>query len=253
MTSADRLVVLDAETTGLDPWTDRIVELALISLRIDENRLVEDDRWSSLFDPERPIPPDATAVNGITDEDVADAPRFSDRAAAVRERLLGTALAGYNSRAFDTVVVDAELRRAGQPGLDLRRAIEIDPYLVWKEIEPRTLRSAHGRWTGEEFSEEAAHGAEADAEAALRVIRGIAEHPRGVGLQRMVNISSDPRLLDRAGRLRLDDEGRVRFAFGRYDGTLAEDVPQAYLRWMSEEDFPRDTIEILEDLEVLPS
>lgn len=245
----DEVIVLDTETTGLDPWEDRIVSLAMIEVQVGEDgSLTERSRWSSLFNPERPIPAEASAVNGIYDEDVADAPTFDEHAALIQRRLDGRIIAGYNSRSFDTAFVDNALRRAGEAGLDFQNIGEIDPFLVWKRIEPRSLRSAHKRWTGEEFSEEQAHGAEADAEAALRVIRGMRDHPRGVGLQEMVNISSDPALLDRAGRLRLDDEGRVRFDFGKYEGTLAEDVPAGYLCWMTQADFPADTLEIVDKL-----
>src|SRR5690606_29949165 len=58
----------DLEATGTDPWHDRIIEIALF--RTDGRG------YSTLVNPHRPIPPEATAVHGITDEDVADAPGF---------------------------------------------------------------------------------------------------------------------------------------------------------------------------------
>lgn len=69
----DQFVVFDTETTGLKPTSERIIELAAI--RFSNGKPVE--RFRTLINPERPIPPDATAVNNITDEMVADAPTIS--------------------------------------------------------------------------------------------------------------------------------------------------------------------------------
>lgn len=66
----DNIVVFDTETTGLAPSKDRIIELAAI--RYTDGKPVS--RFHSYINPERPIPPDATKINGITDDMVADAP-----------------------------------------------------------------------------------------------------------------------------------------------------------------------------------
>jgi DNA polymerase III epsilon subunit family exonuclease len=64
-------VVFDVETTGLERF-DRIVEIGFA--RFEGGKLVKE--WGSLLNPGVPIPPDATAIHGISDDDVADAPRF---------------------------------------------------------------------------------------------------------------------------------------------------------------------------------
>ena len=66
------LVVFDLETTGTDPATDRIVEISALRLETDGSRSIKTRR----LDPERPIPPGATAVHGIRDDDVRGAPTF---------------------------------------------------------------------------------------------------------------------------------------------------------------------------------
>ena len=66
--------VFDCETTGTDPDADEIVSLALVLLDRDG---VETGRFSSLVRPSCPIPEDATAIHGISDADVADAPTFA--------------------------------------------------------------------------------------------------------------------------------------------------------------------------------
>ena len=66
----ERYCLIDVETTGFSPWTDRIVEIACVA--VDGCRVVA--RWSTLVNPGIPIPAEATAVHGITDDMVAAAP-----------------------------------------------------------------------------------------------------------------------------------------------------------------------------------
>src|SRR5690606_5341836 len=73
------LVFLDLETTGLSPAHDRIVELAIIKVTPQGDVLERVRR----FDPGCPIPPEATAVHGIGDDDVRGEPPFARRARAL--------------------------------------------------------------------------------------------------------------------------------------------------------------------------
>jgi len=73
-TRPGRYAVVDVETTGFSPTSDRVVEVACVV--IQDGRV--ERRWSSLVDPERPIPWRASEIHGITDEDVAQAPSFAE-------------------------------------------------------------------------------------------------------------------------------------------------------------------------------
>ncbi len=99
--------VVDVETTGLSPRSDRIIELAVVRLDI-AGRVV--DEWSTRLNPQRSV--GATWVHGISDADVARAPRFGDVAEEVTRRLNGAVFVGHNAR-FDAGFVLAELVRAG--------------------------------------------------------------------------------------------------------------------------------------------
>ena len=100
--------VFDCETTGTDPAVDEIVSLAVVRLDADG---AETARYTRLVRPSRPIPAEATAVHGITDEDVAGAPRF----AAIGEELLalldGAVFVAHNV-SFDLPMVQHAFARA---------------------------------------------------------------------------------------------------------------------------------------------
>jgi len=72
-TCPGRYAVVDIETTGFSPATDRVVEAACVI--VQDGRV--ERRWSSLVRPGRPIPWRATEIHGITDADVAQAPSFA--------------------------------------------------------------------------------------------------------------------------------------------------------------------------------
>jgi DNA polymerase III subunit epsilon len=108
-----RLVVLDTETTGLDPGQGHgLVEVAGVML--DGGEIGE--TWSTLVNPGRPIPPDASAVHGITDAMVLDAPAPASVATDLESRCAGRTLVFHNA-AFDLPFLAALLRRAGRPPL----------------------------------------------------------------------------------------------------------------------------------------
>ena len=103
-----QFAVVDVETTGSQPglW-DRVTEIAIVP--VEQGRVGEP--WSQLVHPGRPIPPMITALTGISDAMVADAPRFADIADDVVARLHGHVFTAHNAP-FDRRFVDAELMRA---------------------------------------------------------------------------------------------------------------------------------------------
>ena len=90
-----QLLYLDTETTGVDPYTDRIVEF---SFQPEGGEVI-----IKRVNPERPIPAEATAVHGITDADVQGLPVFRQYARTIQELITDKILVGYNCRRFDTI------------------------------------------------------------------------------------------------------------------------------------------------------
>lgn len=173
------IAFIDVETTGRDPVNDRIVEMGIVLGQGGE--VVATHNW--LFNPGRAIPPEISAIHGITDADVADKPTFADMAAEILQRLEGAIPAAYNA-VFDRSFVLAELERAGvrtaSPPPAVRREVDwMDPLTFARELykaeESRALGDMAQR-LGIELVQ--AHRATDDAVAALRVLYALAKDPR---------------------------------------------------------------------------
>jgi DNA polymerase III epsilon subunit family exonuclease len=92
----ERYAVVDVETTGFSPSADRVVEVACVA--VDGTRVV--DRWATLVNPGRPIPQRVSAIHGITDAMVADAPPLSFVIHELRRRCAGR-FVGAHCAQFD--------------------------------------------------------------------------------------------------------------------------------------------------------
>jgi DNA polymerase-3 subunit epsilon len=171
-----RFAVIDFETTGLDAEVERAVELAIVCF--DGGQVVRTGHW--LIDPGRPIPPEASAVHGIRDEDVAGKPAFADLLPEVLEALEGRVPVAYNAE-FDRRFLHAEATRAGVVPNDARPPA-LRPDVVW--IDPLVwVRELHKFEKGKKLSDVAqrlgiildnAHRADADAVATGRVLLALA-------------------------------------------------------------------------------
>ena len=116
-----REVVLDTETTGLDPASGhRVVEIGCLEL---VNRIATGRTFHHYLDPERDIPPEATEIHGITAATVAGKPVFADVAGDLLAFLADSALVIHNA-AFDLGFLNAELARIERPQIPARRAVD---------------------------------------------------------------------------------------------------------------------------------
>lgn len=116
-----RQIVLDTETTGLDPATgDRVIEVAAIEIY---NFMPTGQTFHVLVDPERDIPEEATKVHGFTAEMLRGKPLFRDIAQSMLDFLGDSEVIAHNAR-FDFGFLDAELVRAGHKKLDRARMVD---------------------------------------------------------------------------------------------------------------------------------
>lgn len=105
----DEFVVLDVETTGLQPSRQRIIEIAIA--RFSGGAMT--NRWESLCSPGRRVPAYITKLTGIDDDLLQDAPAFEAIADTAVEFLTGGVIVGHNVE-FDLGFLNAELERAGR-------------------------------------------------------------------------------------------------------------------------------------------
>lgn len=180
--AAQKLAVIDFETTGLSPEQDRVIEIGVACF--ENGQLTALKNW--LVNPGIPVPEDARAIHNISDEELAGAPPFAEVVADVRTVVAGHLPVAYNAL-FDRAFLHAELQRAGVVlgdgggGEDAPPAFErevswIDP-LVWvrelhKDEKGHRLTDACGRLG---IALDNAHRAASDAEASGRVLLALAQ------------------------------------------------------------------------------
>ncbi|MFZ3352409.1 MAG: DNA polymerase III subunit epsilon [Xanthobacteraceae bacterium] len=116
-----REIVLDTETTGLDPLQgDRLVEIGCIEL---VNRIPSGQTFHAYLNPERGMPAEAFAVHGLSEEFLKDKPLFATVADAFLG-FLGEAPLVIHNAGFDIGFLNAELERAGRPSIGRERLID---------------------------------------------------------------------------------------------------------------------------------
>ena len=233
------LVFFDLETTGTNIVSDRIVEISY--LKVTANG--EEESKTRLINPEMPIPPQATAIHGITDDDVKDSPTFKMIAKSLAAQIEGCDLAGYNSNRFDIPLLAEEFLRAGVD-IDLMRRKFVDIQTIFHKKEPRNLSAAYKFYCEKDM--ENAHSAEADTRATYEILQ--AQLDRYQDLQNDISFlseySSFNNNVDFAGRVIYNEQKQEVINFGKHKGRLVEDVFQedpGYYGWIMQGDFALHT------------
>jgi len=116
-----RQIVLDTETTGLDPASgDRVIEVAAIEIF---NFLPTGGTFHRVIDPERDVPEESTRIHGFTYDMLRGKPRFADVAEEMLAFIGPSEIIAHNAP-FDFGFLDAELVRAGRSKLDRARMVD---------------------------------------------------------------------------------------------------------------------------------
>jgi DNA polymerase III subunit epsilon len=240
------LAFFDLETTGVNLSTDRIVEIAIIKIMPDGNRLVK----RKLINPEMPIPQQVIDIHGITNEMVKDAPTFKQAANELKQFLDNCDIAGYNSNRFDVPVLMEEFLRAGLD-VDLSNRRMVDVQHIFYSMEPRTLSAAVKYYCGRELAD--AHSAEADVNATIEVLLAQLDRYEQLGnsVASILEVVGEEKIVDYARRFVFDDKGVEVFNFGKHKGRPVVQVLKAepqYYDWMMRGDFPLHTKQKLTEI-----
>lgn len=156
-----REVVLDTETTGLDPTVGhRIVEIGAIELI---NHIPSGRYFHHYVNPQRDVPPEALAVHGLSLDFLRDKPTFGMVVEALEDFLLGDRLVIHNA-GFDLAFLNAELAAVGRSGIDSRRVVDTLMLARQKHpMGPNSLDALCKRY-GIDNSRRERHGALVDAQ-----------------------------------------------------------------------------------------
>ncbi|RMG63984.1 MAG: 3'-5' exonuclease [Bacteroidetes bacterium] len=227
------IVFFDLETTGTSVDTDRIVQIACIKVQPDGS----EEEKVHLIHPERRIPKAATAIHGISDADVKDAPRFAQLAKSMAGWFSGCDLAGYNSDYFDVPMLAAEFARCGisfpEPGTHL-----VDVLRIERRVNSHTLAATYARYTGQDLTD--AHDALADARATRVVFaQQLSRNPDLPQTAAELDPLLNPGRVDIAGKLSRV-EGVICWAFGKHRGQPVK-ADRGYAEWALGADFSEET------------
>ncbi len=241
-------IVLDTETTGLNPATSRVIEIAVVDFNSGAVLL------KTYFDPECPIPEEITKITGITDEMVAGAPKFADFAADLRKLIEeAEVVIGYNPN-FDKGMIDSEYARISDNNPPVLWPQLVDPKRLWDVYEPREsrhLQNAYKRFVDQKGFE-GAHGALADTNATRDVLM-MQLHTFDLG--KVAWGDMDPERKNWFGASHhilwtendyavsgLPGDKRLMVNFGKHKGLPVIEVDSGFWRWVSERDFPDHVI-----------
>ena len=234
------IVFFDLETTGVDTAKDRIVEISMVKVMPDGEQIVKTRK----LNPGIHIPAEATAIHGITDEDVRDCPTFAQVAKSLEQFIRGCDFGGFNSNRFE------EFLRAGVD-VDFKRRRFVDVQNIFHKKEQRTLVAAYKFYCDKDLED--AHSAEADTLATYEVLMAQLERYPDLenDIDKLAEFSTRGEAADYAGRILFNEKGEEVFGFGKYKGRPVAEVFRAepsYYAWMMNGDFPLYTKKVITEI-----
>lgn len=242
------LAFIDIETTGINISTDRIVEISVLKIAPDGK-----EEWmTTRVNPEMEINPRATAVHGITDEDVASSPKFREIARTLASFLEGCDLAGYNAVKFDVPVLAEEFLRTNVD-FNFRKRRYVDIQVIFHKKEQRTLAAAYMFYCKKDLDN--AHSSAADTLATYEVLKAQLDRYEDLdnNVEKLSEYSAYNNMADFAGRIIFDENGVEIFNFGKHKGKTVEKVfseEPSYYSWMMNGDFPLYTKKVITEIKL---
>ncbi|MCB9252845.1 MAG: 3'-5' exonuclease [Flavobacteriales bacterium] len=237
------LIIFDIESTGVNTFKDRIIEIYLIKIFPD----LSEEHLHFYFNPGIPIPAEATAIHGIRDEDVKDMPNFTEKAHQLNSFFEKCDLGGFNSNKFDVPILVEEFYRAGIQ-FELEKRKFVDVMRIYHTMEPRNLSAAYKYYCDKELDN--AHSAKYDTIATYEILKAqIEKYPElDSNTDALHEISIQGNLVDLAGRIAYNEKKEEVFNFGKHKGKPVREVfkkESSYYDWMMQSEFPANTKNIL--------
>lgn len=246
------LLFFDIESTGLNIPSDSIIELSFVKILPGGEQRIKTWKikpWDYVKQCQRPIDPQASKVNGVTDDMLVDCPTFFEVADEVASWLVDSDLAGFNSAKFDLPMLAEEFERVKLAGKDLNVDLHspkmVDVQNIYHAMEPRNLKAAYRFYCGGEDFENA-HTAEADTIATYEVLKGQLDRYPDVLKNDVASLASyaNKRAVDFAGLIVRNEAGEPVVNFGKHKGKTVREVfntERSYFRWIQDGAFTLDT------------
>lgn len=241
------LAFFDLESTGLTIGLDRIIEISVLKLNPDGSK----ELFTRKVNPEMNIPEVVVKLTGITNADVADAPKFMEIAEELNQFMADCDLAGYNSNKFDVPLLYEEFSRVGVM-FDIAGRKLVDVQNIFHKMEQRTLSAAYKFYCEKDLVN--AHSAEADIIATYEILEAQLKRYEGqieTNVDFLHKFTNMHNTVDLAGRMVYNDKNEELINFGKHKGKLVSDVfasEPSYYDWLMKGDFPKQTKEIFKTL-----
>jgi DNA polymerase-3 subunit epsilon len=250
------IVFIDLETTGINIANDRIVEISMLKILPDGKHEVHTHR----INPTVPIPPETTAIHGISDEDVKDEPTFAEMASNFAQFIGNADLAGYNAIKFDFPLLVEEFLRV-DVDFDLKGRRLVDVQNIFHKMESRTLSAAYRFYCNLDLNN--AHSAEADTVATYEILKSQLDRYAGTeytdkhgkitspienNIKTLSEFSYYNQSADLVGQIIFNQNNAEVFNFGKHKGKTVEDIfriEPAYYDWMMKAEFPLSTKKLI--------
>ncbi len=246
------LAFIKVQTTGLSSTSDRIIELSIT--RVDPDGQVKNG--TRLINPEMPIPAEATALNGITDDMVKNEPKFKEIAANMSKFLEGCDFVGFNISHFDLKFLSEEFNRAGIEFTLLGRKV-VDISNMYHAMEPRDFNTAMSLYCDKKVEKlsskdttqsyfELLNGMMSKYSGKQFVDKSGKSHEIVASVESIDNLfNKNKKQLDIEGNIVLNEAGRPILTKGKYKDKILSDVLLSdgdYYDWLiNASTFPADT------------
>lgn len=246
------------QTTGLNPKEDRIIEIAVVKKTPgEESEIVAVTKINPGID----IPEASTAINGITNESVKNAPTFESKAAGLLNFFEGCDFVGFAIKDFDLKFLTHEFNRAGKSFLTYDRNI-VDLMQLHQKIHPRSLRAISRQYLDTELGDKTT--SQEIINTNIYLMNSLIDTHKGEVLDNGAKVSADVAALskvctnrktnmDLEGKIYLNAEGVATFNFGKLKGQPVVESLQkdkSYQSWLlhSADKIEEDVRQIIEKL-----
>jgi len=216
---SDTFVCLDCETTGLDPKTDRIIEIAFVKFTLGKNL----DSFESLVDPKMPIPDVSMAIHHISQEMVTGQPLIHEILPKILENLRGHVIVGHGIK-LDIEFIAEEAAR-NKIMTTLRQQKTIDTLRLARLYGQSPTNSLERLRQHFNIDDEGAHRAMSDVVVNIEVFKYLAQ-----------NFKTTEEILKRLERPILLKS----MPLGKHKGRPFSEIPIEYLHWALTKDFDMD-------------